>query len=213
MRSFLACILFPVAGLVLALVTLTTASTAPPAIARHVFKASLSRYSAFASARPVTSNVIQGGVLFTGGDLIAQALQPELDPSKRTALAKCTRALNSGVFGAAYVGGVVCNWYRLMDRVVKPHLGKVAGNCLALGIGGNAANMYTRRVARTGCPDEAWSFTGQNIGQVVKHDFQVWPAFDIILFSCVPQHLRPAAASAASMVWNTYISMKSNASS
>lgn len=173
------------------------------------------RYSRFAAARPVASNVLQGGILFVGGDLLAQAARPETDVRRRTAPARARRALTAGAFGATYIGLAAAQWYRLMDRALPGHaagplVAKIAANCLVLGIGGNAANMWCRRYARSGCPEEAWNFTRESIRAVVIHDFRVWPAFDALCFSVVPLHLRPATAGVASLAWNTYLSLASN---
>jgi len=173
----------------------------------------LTRYAAFATARPIASNVIQGGVLFTGGDIIAQAAQPEQDPSRQSMTSRCQRALCSGAFGAVYTGLAVAQWYRLMDHVVSSHLGKVAANCVGCGIVGNTANMFCRRMARTRDSEEAWEFTKGHIKPVVLHDFKVWPVFDYFCFGVVPRHLRPATAGVASLVWNIYMSVTSNSHS
>lgn len=173
------------------------------------------KYSRFAITRPVASNFVQGGVLFIGGDIMAQMIQPELDPTKAMTADRIRRALASGAFGATYIGLIGAQWYRLMDHTMPGHstgplIAKVASNSVVLGIIGNAANIFCRRLSRSRSVADATEFTKTCIGTIVAHDFKIWPAFDIICFRCIPQHLRPSAAGFMSFLWNTYLSLAAN---
>jgi len=190
-------------------------------IARYIYCAKLfcggaaHKYSNFAVARPVTSNLVQGCVLFIGGDIVAQIIQPELDPSKTLFTHRIRRALSSGAFGATYIGLVAAQWYRLMDHAMpghgtRPLIAKVASNAVALGIVGNTANIFCRRLSRSGNIVDAAKFTKMCISRIIAHDFKIWPAFDVICFRCIPQHLRPSAAGFMSFLWNTYLSLTAN---
>lgn len=149
------------------------------------------------------STTVQGGLLFGMADTIAQTLQSDPFELRRMA--------SFSAFGAFYVGTVGAAWYRWIDRVVpKRNYGlatKVIATWLVFGGIGNYINMMYQRLSETRDFKASVEYTRAHVKDVIINDLRLWPAFDTLLFTVVPAHLRPTTLILMSLSWNTYTSV------
>lgn len=103
-------------------------------------------------------------------------------------------------------------WYRWIDRVApkrNPAVGlatKVVATWIVFGAIGNYVNMMYQRLSETRDWEASVAYTRDHVKEVIVNDLRLWPAFDTLLFTVVPPHLRPTTLITVSLCWNTYTS-------
>ena len=183
---------------------------------------------------PVTLNSLIGSFLFTVSDTLAQKLEQERVPvdhddvegnREMTAhLSACPaspfaldvhRSLNAGILGIIFGGIVYPTAYRVLDRIWSgTNLGTVIQKSLVeiatVGIFVNSTSIASRGLLAGHPVLDVKNHVAAEILPVTLNDINVWLPYNILAFSLVPIHIRPACTSLMEAGWQTYISWRSH---
>eukprot|EP00095_Tigriopus_kingsejongensis_P001936 maker-scaffold246_size239296-snap-gene-1.29 protein:Tk01936 transcript:maker-scaffold246_size239296-snap-gene-1.29-mRNA-1 annotation:"Mpv17" len=175
--------------------------------ARHVWKL----YLGALNRSPWLTQMAQTGVLMGTGDLMAQKL---LEQKDEIDVVRCLRFVGLGSF---LVAPAIRTWYMTMERLVGPAMprARAALTKVALDQGAFAPTFNAIFLSVIGL------FQGKNLEQikvklsreyrdVMLTNYKIWPAVQLVNFFLVPFLLRPLVVSIVALVWNTYLSFKSN---
>lgn len=111
------------------------------------------------------------------------------------------------------MGTIGTSWYRWVDRVapkknrVAGLLTKVVATWVVFGGIGNYVNMMYQRLSETRDLQASIEYTRAHVKEVIINDLRLWPAFDTLLFTVVPQNMRPTILLCVSLSWNCYTSI------
>ncbi|ODM99545.1 Protein SYM1 [Orchesella cincta] len=162
---------------------------------------------------PMLVPSVQTGVLMGVGDFISQTVVEKTKPTEVDPM----RMAKFGFIGLAFCGPVLSTWYGFLERNVKiksPKLlaaaAKVAPDQLIftpilfvflLGlISFSKGNNF----------DEVQKDVKKSYPDVLKTNYFLWPAAQMINFSVVPPSKRVLYVQCIAIFWNTFLSWKTN---
>ncbi|GMH95562.1 hypothetical protein TrVE_jg3658 [Triparma verrucosa] len=173
--------------------------------------------SKFIAEHQTPANLLQGLILFSLSDVLAQIIQSPMgvpDYTKAFSI-NWTRARNAGLFGMIYSGGVIATWIRWIDgkypseRLNVNAVVKVLLDIIVFGAVGNSMNILVRGCFAGGCP-AGWETVKRKAGRVFKNDLKVFPLADLMCFTVVKKEFRASFVGLVSLGWNTWISIVAN---
>ncbi|TRY71627.1 hypothetical protein TCAL_16166 [Tigriopus californicus] len=160
---------------------------------------------------PLTTQIVQTGALMGAGDVIAQKV---LEKKSKFDTARCLRFVALGSF---MVAPTIRVWYLSMERLVGPSVPKIraALSKVALDQGCFAPTFNAVFLSVIGvCQGKNWEQVKEKLSReyrdVMLTNYTIWPPVQMINFFFVPFLLRPLVVSIIALVWNTYLSFKSN---
>lgn len=181
---------------------------------------------------PVLFNGTTGFSLFAGSDALAQQIETrngepshhdnndeKKDEDEQGALFFLNhhRLLSAGLLGI-FFGGIVYPFaYARLDllwagvnysSVLKKSLLEIA----TVGIFVNSISMCARGISLRGHDnfDEVSGHVYREMPAVTFNDARVWLPYNLVAFSVIPVHVRPATTSLMEAMWQTYISLRSH---
>jgi hypothetical protein len=200
--------------------------------ASRVFTALVSRLK----QNPFALNSTIGCVLFAGSDAVAQQierkpngfLQPMskegVDVEERGMSNKAftrdkdvdyQRFISAGLIGALVSGFVYPYAYARLDVIlpgvtVRCILTKSLVEIATVGLFVNSVSMGFRGLLTGQQGTDVASHVAREMPTVTFNDFRVWFPYNIMAFSLIPVHIRPATTSFMEAGWQTYISLCSH---
>lgn len=160
---------------------------------------------------PLIIHAVETGIIMTSADVLSQIM---VERRSLTSV-DLERSIRFGGIGICYVAPMRVAWYKMLERKipgcnVKSILQKVALDQLCF-----APPFVLVLVS-------AVSFTsGMNIDQVIQkvkntysdimlNNLKVWPCVQLCNFYLVPVHMRMTTVQVVSLMWNIYLSWKTN---
>jgi hypothetical protein len=127
------------------------------------------------------------------------------------------RVLSAGIMGI-FFGGVVYPFaYARLDALwAGVHFSSVLKRSLleiaTVGIFVNSVSMCARGITSKGHDklDEVSNHVVREMPVVTLNDARVWLPYNLLAFSVIPIHVRPATTSLMEAMWQTYISLRSH---
>ncbi|XP_077529460.1 mitochondrial inner membrane protein Mpv17-like [Haemaphysalis longicornis] len=159
---------------------------------------------------PVKTQLITAGTLMLSGDLIAQKVlerQPKID---------VPRAARFFVMGIGFVGPAFRVWYITLERIVGSGSGRavVIKKVLLDQCAFTPVLIPSFLTALGALQGRSWEgikdMVRADFLPILKANYMLWPAAQIINFGFVPLTYRVPFASAVALVWNTYLAWKAN---
>ncbi|XP_032810567.2 mitochondrial inner membrane protein Mpv17 isoform X2 [Petromyzon marinus] len=119
------------------------------------------------------------------------------------------------LIGFAFVGPVIGGWYRVLDRLVPGTTKTVALKKMALDQGAFAPPFLVGFMSIVGTLN---GLTNPQILDKLRRDYRdtlmanyyIWPAVQIANFYFIPLQHRLAVVQCVALIWNVYLSWKSN---
>ncbi|XP_075923337.1 mitochondrial inner membrane protein Mpv17 isoform X1 [Petromyzon marinus] len=108
------------------------------------------------------------------------------------------------LIGFAFVGPVIGGWYRVLDRLVPGTTKTVALKKMALDQGAFAPPFLVGFMSIVG------TLNGLTNPQILDKLRRIWPAVQIANFYFIPLQHRLAVVQCVALIWNVYLSWKSN---
>lgn len=154
---------------------------------------------------------IQTGTLMAGGDQIAQHL---IERRRYTDL-DFVRTAKFGCIGFFMVGPTVRTWYGILDKLfgskgTTTTLKKVACDQLLF------APIFIATLISTIGLSQGSSLQGikdklkNEYPDIVTNNYKLWPMVQLINFYFIPLHYQVLVVQAVAILWNTYISYRTN---
>lgn len=161
--------------------------------------------------RPLLIHAVETGLIMASADVISQVLVEE----KSLNLVDLGRSLRFGGIGVLYVAPARVAWYKFMERKLP----------------GYAATTVCQKVAVDQlCFAPCFVFVlvslvsysnGMNTDQVIDklrtsytdiitNNWKVWPCVQLCNFYLVPAHLRMTTVQFVGLLWNIYLSWRTN---
>ncbi|XP_048153564.1 protein Mpv17 isoform X6 [Corvus hawaiiensis] len=155
--------------------------------------------------------VLVAGALMGAGDVIAQQLVEQRGLRGH----HCPRTLKMMAIGFCFVGPIVGNWYRILDRLIPGNTKVVAVKKMVLDQGAFAPCFLGCFLAVTGAVNglsvqDNWSKIQQDYMDALMTNYCIWPPVQIANFYFVPLQRRLAVVQCVAIVWNCYLSWKVN---
>lgn len=158
---------------------------------------------------PYSMNAAVGLVVSVSGDLLAQKSEFVM-AGKKNAQFDLKRTAAIGVFGTVVYGGVITNWYRMLEKVIGKCNGvgpalfkKILADEIILGPVFNGSYLsYHAFLANESVPQSLQ----QNFVPTMLADFAIWPPAMFIGFLRVSTAARPAYVAAVGVCWNAILS-------
>lgn len=126
------------------------------------------------------------------------------------------RTAQFSALGVCFVGPGLSLWYSTLDRHIIGSAGKIAALKKMLLDQGVFAPVFLGGflvligVLQNQAPEDIKLKLEQDYMDIMKTNWMIWPAFQLINFHLIPlQHRVPAAATVA-FFWNTYLAWKAN---
>ncbi|KAF9925362.1 Protein required for ethanol metabolism [Linnemannia zychae] len=168
-------------------------------------------YSRALANYPLTTQALSTGTLFGSGDLIAQFLI-ENKSSKSIADWDKARTARMFVFGTAFAGPVLHNWYKFLDKNI--HLSTPVKSLFAR-VGVDQIFFAPCFIASFFVGQGL--LAGENLETIrarmnkgylgaLKSNYIVWPAVQLANFWLVPLQHRLMVVNTFALGWNTYLS-------
>ncbi|KAL5233606.1 hypothetical protein ACI65C_001016 [Semiaphis heraclei] len=166
-------------------------------------------YRFYSHTYPIRTNLVQTGVLFGLGDLMAQSAVEKRKPDEIDWL----RTVRYASIGCA-VGPTLTMWYKTLDRLgTKNTIPIVARKILVDQMIAspiiNAAVMTMSRVFSGDEWPQIQKKLEDNYVKVMLTSYLIWPAVQTFNFTIVPQQYRVLTVQIVSLAWNTYLSFMS----
>jgi hypothetical protein len=187
---------------------------------------------------PVLFNGTTGFSLFAGSDALAQQIETRNEELHRSShddnddetdgkknmdkqvpnfFLDHRRVLSAGIMGI-FFGGVVYPFaYARLDALwAGVHFSSVLKRSLleiaTVGIFVNSVSMCARGISSKGHDklEEVSDHVVREMPVVTLNDARVWLPYNLVAFSVIPIHVRPATTSLMEAVWQTYISLRSH---
>lgn len=126
------------------------------------------------------------------------------------------RFLSAGAIGAFFAGCVYPFAYKRLDMIWKGKdfmtiAKKSIVEVFTVGIFANSVSMAARGVLVGKNPVEVLSHVKDEMPEITFNDLRVWFPYNLVAFGLIPISIRPATTSLMECVWQTYISLRSNA--
>jgi hypothetical protein len=206
------------------------------ASASRVFTAFVSRLK----QNPFALNCTIGCVLCSGSDAIAQQIEQnpngfvlllskDQEDADATAEEKdmsksdwthvkdfdYQRFISAGLIGALVSGFVYPYAYARLDVIlpgitVRSVLTKSLVEIATVGLFVNSVSIGFRGLLTGQQGTDVASHVAQEMPTVTLNDFRVWFPYNLVAFSLIPVHIRPATTSFMEAGWQTYISLCSH---
>ncbi|XP_067326259.1 protein Mpv17 [Anolis sagrei] len=168
-------------------------------------------YQRVMARHPATVQVVTAGTLMGVGDVISQQLVERRGLEGHSG----RRTLRMMGIGFCFVGPVIGSWYRLLDRMVPGATRTVAFRKMLLDQGGFAPCFLGSFLALAGALnglslEENWSKIKRDYADALITNYYIWPAVQVANFYFVPLNHRLAVVQVVAIVWNAYLSWKTN---
>ncbi|XP_018336509.1 protein Mpv17 [Agrilus planipennis] len=166
-------------------------------------------YQNFIKTYPVFSNAVQTATLMATGDLIAQTVVEQ----RQLHNINLKRTIQFASVGFVLVGPVLSNWYRLLSRMVGEE-SKVAGlKKMALDqICFAPCFLYiflvTTNLVQGFTFLEAKNNVSRDYIDIVINNYRLWPVVQLVNFCFVPLPYQVLLVQTVAIIWNTYLSWK-----
>ncbi|XP_015370682.1 PREDICTED: mpv17-like protein 2 [Diuraphis noxia] len=163
-------------------------------------------YRFYSHTYPIRTNLVQTGVLFGAGDLIAQSVVEKRKPDEIDWL----RTVRYTSIGCA-VGPTLTMWYKTLDRLgTKITIPIVARKILVDQLVAspiiNGSVMIMSRVFSGDEWPQIQKKLENNYVKVMFTSYLIWPTVQTFNFTIVPQQYRVLTVQIVSLAWNTYLS-------
>uniref|UniRef100_A0A023GFJ3 Mitochondrial inner membrane protein Mpv17 n=1 Tax=Amblyomma triste TaxID=251400 RepID=A0A023GFJ3_AMBTT len=164
-------------------------------------------YARMMRVHPVKTQVITTATLMLSGDLIAQKVL-----ERRTSI-DVPRAARFFVIGIGFMGPVLRVWYLTLERVVAGRAVVVKKVLLDQGVF-TPLLIPSFLVTLGALQQRSWEDIKRTVRAdflpILKANYALWPAAQLINFRFVPLNYRVPFASCVALVWNTYLAWKAN---
>ncbi|XP_054035803.1 protein Mpv17 [Dryobates pubescens] len=161
--------------------------------------------------RPGAAQALTAGALMGVGDVIAQQLVERRGLRGHHG----TRTVKMMAIGFCFVGPVVGSWYKILDQLIPGTSKVVAVKKMVLDQGAFAPCFLGCFLAITGAMnglsmEENWSKIQQDYVDALLTNYSIWPPVQIANFYFVPLKHRLAVVQCVAIIWNCYLSWKTN---
>jgi hypothetical protein len=125
------------------------------------------------------------------------------------------RFISAGLIGALVSGFVYPYAYARLDIMlpgvsVRSVVTKALVEIATVGIFVNSVSMGSRGLLMGHQGNDVASHVAREMPTVTLNDFRVWFPYNLVAFSLIPVHIRPATTSFMEAGWQTYISLCSH---
>lgn len=185
---------------------------------------------------PTLSHGIVGFILFGSSDCLAQLMEATKGEEKLKAFSHspldknqhgqfsifarehfdAQRLLSAGIIGA-FLGGIVYPMaYKRLDKLwVGKDFVSVAKKSIVeiftVGIFVNSVSIGARGLMVGHDTSKVISHVKEEMPMVTLNDARIWGPYNMIAFGFIPSYIRPATTCFMEAMWQTYISLRSNA--
>ena len=171
---------------------------------------------------PTLGHCLVGFTLFGGSDILAQEI--ELSKKRNSKLLKqfalveidLQRCLASSVIGVGVAGCVYPFAYTQIDRIwAGKDLASVVKKSIVeictVGVFVNSLSIAARGILAGHTMIQVKSHVVDEMPIIFLNDVRVWFPYNLVAFSLIPAHIRPSTTALMEALWQTYISVRSNA--
>ncbi|KAF5269265.1 hypothetical protein FQR65_LT02566 [Abscondita terminalis] len=163
---------------------------------------------------PLITSSIQTGALMVSGDVIAQTLI-EGTSFKNLNLVRTTQF---GIVGLCFVGPTLTTWYRFLDKRIGSKGSAVVLKKLALDQGALTPIFIVLFLTVLGTVQRHnFEFTvneiKRNYTDILINNYKLWPGVQLINFYLVPLQYQILLVQVVALIWNIYLSWKTQNSS
>jgi hypothetical protein len=125
------------------------------------------------------------------------------------------RFISAGLIGALVSGFVYPYAYARLDAIlpgttVRSVLTKSLVEIATVGLFVNSVSMGFRGILTGQQGTDVASHVAREMPTVTLNDFRIWFPYNLLAFSLIPVHIRPATTSVMEAGWQTYISLCSH---
>ena len=171
---------------------------------------------------PTLRHCLVGFTLFGGSDILAQEI--ELSKKRNSKILKqfalveidLQRCLASSVIGVGVAGCVYPFAYKQLDRIwAGKDLASVVKKSIVeictVGVFVNSLSIAARGILAGHTMIQVKSHVVDEMPIIFLNDVRVWFPYNLVAFSLIPAHIRPSTTALMEALWQTYISVRSNA--
>ncbi|ENN72913.1 protein Mpv17 [Dendroctonus ponderosae] len=154
----------------------------------------------------------QTGLLMGTGDIIAQTIIE----GKRGATYEPKRTAKFTLLGTVFVGPTLSLWYKVLARKIGTEMStavtlkKVALDQLVFAPSFLILFLTNLNLINGRSLSEAKEDVSSNYLDIMVANYKLWPAVQLFNFYCVPLNYQVLLAQSVAVVWNTYLSWKTN---
>ncbi|XP_060116006.1 protein Mpv17 isoform X2 [Heteronotia binoei] len=168
-------------------------------------------YQRLMARHPWKVQIITAGTLVGAGDVISQ----QLVERRGFAGHNSQRTLKMMTVGFCFVGPVIGGWYHVLDRLVPGKTKAAALQKMLLDQGGFAPCFLGCFLAVVGTlnglsMEENWSKIKRDYQDTLITNYYIWPAVQVANFYFIPLNYRLAVVQCVAIVFNAYLSWKTN---
>ena len=169
-------------------------------------------YMHLLETRPLITKIVTSGTLFCTGDAIAQ----NVDGTIRRRGYDSKRALGAAVWGGLIFAPIAHVYYNRVLSYYIPGtstaavLTKVAIDQTIWGVMINSAYLSYAALWNGGTTDDARSAVENKIWNVMKANWLIWPAVQIVNFKFVPEPLQVPFINVVVIGWSCYLALQGN---
>lgn len=166
------------------------------------------RYVSLLNRRPALMQCLTSGFLGANGDVIAQKLVEK----KQWKDYDWIRTGRFTVLTGVYIAPILVGWFRILERVrgtpmIVP-LKRLAIDQTIFAPFFLATILFTLRSLEGKRPSETWSQLKLDYLPILKFNLAFWPPVQLFNFYLMPLNFRVIIVQLGSLVWNTYVSYK-----
>uniref|UniRef100_A0A915AV39 Mitochondrial inner membrane protein Mpv17 n=2 Tax=Parascaris univalens TaxID=6257 RepID=A0A915AV39_PARUN len=170
-------------------------------------------YSSLMKRRPVSTQCITAGFLGVCGDTISQKLVEGHSWKEYDA----SRGARFFVITGIYIAPILVYWYRMLERVggnprIVPFK-RVLIDQTFFAPPFNATVLFNLRLLEGESPTQSYRSLKRDFLGVWIPSLSYWPGVQLINFYCVPLNLRVIVVQVAALLWNSFLSYRTQAAS
>ncbi|SPO02164.1 related to glomerulosclerosis protein Mpv17 [Cephalotrichum gorgonifer] len=162
-------------------------------------------YRGVLASRPILTQSVTTGLLMATGDIIAQQ-----GFEKKGRNHDAVRTARMTGYGAFIFGPAAANWYRFLNRYVvlgNKNTEIAARVVLDQGLFSPAAvGVFLGTMGVLEGRQDPGAHVQEHYWQVLKANWMVWPAFQVVNFKFIPTEHRLSFANVVAIGWNCYLS-------
>ncbi|KAI6232523.1 Mpv17-like protein [Aphelenchoides besseyi] len=175
---------------------------------QSMFRSAIASYQRWLVVRPLTTQALSAGCIGILGDATCQFLVDrrtirDYDP---------IRGLRFFVLPTFYIAPILSQWFKVLDRIpgntrFSP-LKRVMVDQLFFAPPFSASIIFNLHLLQGYSISQSWNKLREHFFDIYKRSILYWPFVQILNFSVVPLRYRVIVVQVAALVWNAFLSFK-----
>ncbi|CAD5235427.1 unnamed protein product [Bursaphelenchus xylophilus] len=166
----------------------------------------LSAYLRLMARRPLATQIVSAGVIGVAGDAVCQ-LAIERKPLKQYDYGRGARFF---IMPAFWMAPILNRWFRVLEMIGGKGaiFKRLAVDQILFSPCFGASILMVLGIMEGATPQQAFDSMKKIIWDIYVTSLQFWPAVQLINLNFVPLNYRVVFVQLASLIWNSYISYK-----